>query len=32
MIYAATRGEVETRRKAFIRNMAPQMPRRRRQL
>src|SRR5271157_2380851 len=32
MIYAATRGEVETRRKAFIRpQMAPQMPSRRRQ-
>ena len=31
MIYAATRGEVETRRKAFIRKWAPQMPRRRRQ-
>ena len=31
MIYAATRGEVETRRKAFIRKWQPQMPRRRRQ-
>ena len=27
MIYAATRGEVETRRKAFIRKSATQMPR-----
>ena len=31
MIYAATRGEVETRRKAFIRKWRAEMPRRRRQ-
>ena len=32
MIYAATRGEVWTRRKAFIRKSGCKMPRRRRQL
>ena len=31
MIYAATRGEVEARRKAFVRKWRPQMSRRRRQ-